>query len=195
MMRCNGSEGGSFAGSFRDAPQFLQGSARRCSIGVIRWEEKAITLGTPVNVIDSAAGYMKIMLRSALVAAILIARLAMSQHTEAPSSSALLGAWKLRSVGGSDPASINIKSWRIEFRAQEQWIYSAAMTGEYEGTKVSGSGTWLLEGSQLSYTVGDNRGKTIAHVDGDSLTLSPDPVIRLHGKEPIETQYVRLASP
>lgn len=136
------------------------------------------------------------MLRPALVAAVLvIAGLAMSQHTEAPSSSALLGAWQLKSVGGSDPASINIKSWRIEFRGQGQWIYSGAMTGEYEGTKLSGSGTWSLEGSQLTYTAGDNRGKAIVHVYGDSLALSPDPVIRLHGKEPVDTQYVRLVSP
>ena len=69
------------------------------------------------------------------------------------------------------------------------------MTGKYEGMKLSGSGTWLLEGDQLDYTAGANKGKTTVHVDSGSLTLSPDPVIRLHGKEPVKTQYVRRVSP
>jgi len=33
------------------------------------------------------------------------------------------------------------------------------------------------------------------HIDNDSLVLSPDPVVRLNGKEAVETQYVRLVSP
>jgi len=119
----------------------------------------------------------------------------MSQHTEASPSSNLLGAWKLKSVGGKDPATINIKSWKIEFREQGKWTYSGAMTGEYEGMKLGGSGTWLLEGSQLDYTAGANKGETTVHVGGSSLTLSPDPVVRLHGKELVETRYVRPVSP
>jgi hypothetical protein len=147
-----------------------------------------------------AAEYMKTTLRSGLVAAILIVasfgttpqRIAASPSS--PSSN-LLGAWKLKSVGGKAPSTINIESWQIEFRERGKWTYSGAMTGAYEGMNVSGSGTWLLEGSELDYTAGANKGETTVHVDGGSLTLSPDPVVRLHGKEAVETRYVRPVSP
>lgn len=66
------------------------------------------------------------------------------------------------------------------------------MAGEYEGTKLSGSGTWTLEGKQLEYTAGTNKGQTVVYLERGS--LSPDPVLRLHEKDPVETQYVRAES-
>jgi hypothetical protein len=140
---------------------------------------------------------MKTIQRFAVSGVILIVASsgAISQHTQTSPSSNLQGAWKLGSVGGKDPATINIKSWQIEFREQGKWIYYGAMTGKYEGMQLSGSGTWLLERNQFDYTAGANKGKTAIQIDGDSLTFSPDPVIRLQGKEPIETRYVRLVSP
>jgi hypothetical protein len=139
--------------------------------------------------------YMKTLRRTALATTILIAAFwAMSPQTQAAPPSTLLGAWELRSVGGKDPTTINIKSWQIEFREEGKWQYSGAMTGKYEGMKLSGSGTWLLQGSHLDYTAGANKRQTAAHFERSFLTLSPDPVIRLHGKEPVETQYVRAAS-
>ncbi len=144
---------------------------------------------------------LKTILRSALASSILIiAGLgAMSQRNEAPKkvslSASLLGTWKLKTVGGGNPATLDIKSWQLEFREQGKWIYSGAMTGKFDGMTLNGSGTWLLQGNQMEYTAGANRGKTTVHVDNNSLVLSPDPVVRLNGKEAVETQYVRLASP
>jgi hypothetical protein len=120
---------------------------------------------------------------------------AMSSHTNATLLSGLPGTWRLTAVGGKDPITISVRSWQIEFREQGKWLYSGAMTGKYEGMKLSGSGTWSLQGNQLDYTAGANKGQTTVHVERDSLTLSPDPVIRLQGKEPVDTQYVRSVSP
>jgi hypothetical protein len=105
----------------------------------------------------------------------------------------LLGTWKLKAVGGKVPATIAIKLWQVEFQ-QGNWIYSGSMTGKWEGMKLSGSGTWLLQGNRLEYTAGANTGQATVHIDNDSLVLSPDPGVRLKGKEAVETQYVRLVS-
>src|SRR5579859_929067 len=112
---------------------------------------------------------------------LLVAGFGALSYSGASPSSKLMGAWKLKSVGGKDPSSINIKSWQIEFRAQGKFVYSGSMAGEFEGTQVSGSGTWTLAGNQLDYTAGDNKGKATVHLDSNSLTFSPDPVLRLHG--------------
>jgi len=134
------------------------------------------------------------MLRSALaISILLVAGLGvMSQRTDASSrvlpSANLLGTWKLKAVGGKDPATIAIKSWQVEFREQGNWIYSGSMTGKWEGMKLSGSGKWSLQGNHLEYTAGVNTGKATVHINNDSLVLSPDPVVRLNGKEAVETQ-------
>lgn len=133
--------------------------------------------------------------RTALIAATLIVTLGVIlSRTQAAPSPSLLGTWELTSVGGKNPDTINIKSWQIEFRQQGKWLYSGGMTGKYEGMKVSGSGTWLLRGDHLDYTAGANTGQAAAHVERNFLTLNPDPVIRLNGKEPVETRYVKSAS-
>ena len=118
-----------------------------------------------------------------------------SPPTKAADARNLVAGWKLSTVSGQSPAALNIKSWRIEFLTEGNWNYSGEMTGVFEGMKVKGSGTWLVREDQLEYTAGDNKGKTTVHLEGDSLLLSPDPVIRLHGREPVETRYVKVGSP
>lgn len=142
---------------------------------------------------DSMKARVRTMLRSALaISILLVAGLgAMSQRTDASArvlpSANLLGTWKLKAVGGKDSATIAIKSWQVEFREQGNWIYSGSMTGKWEGMKLSGSWTWLLQGNRLEYTAGANTGKATVHIDNDSLVLSPDPVVRLNGKEAFNT--------
>lgn len=140
---------------------------------------------------------MRTILRLALASSILLiaAIAAMPRHTNAMPSSDLLGAWRLTAVDGKNPTTINVKSWKIEFKEEGKWVYAGAMSGEYEGTQVSGSGTWLLQGNLLDYTAGDTKGQTTVHVDRNSLTFSPDPVLRSGGKVPLETRYVRPVSP
>jgi hypothetical protein len=137
------------------------------------------------------------MLRPALASTVLLIAAigALSPHTNATPSSALLGTWRLTAVAGKGPGTINVKSWQVEFLGQAKWLYSGEMAGDYEGTKLSGSGTWSVQGNQLDYTAGANKGQTTVHLDRDSLMLSPDPVLRLHGKDPVDTQYLRSVSP
>jgi hypothetical protein len=140
------------------------------------------------------------MLKSVLTIAVVFMASLVSCHsgTETPSkisdARSLLGNWKLRTVGGKAPATINIKSWQVDFQIKGKWNYSGEMTGLFDGMKLSGSGTWLVQGDQLEYTAGDSKGKTTVHLDGDSLLLSPDPVIMVKGKQPVETGYVKLRS-
>lgn len=143
-----------------------------------------------------AAEHMKSTFRSALAIVLIITGFGtILEKSEASPSLDLRGAWQLKSVAGKDPTIINIKSWRIEFQGHEKWIYSGTMAGEFEGTQLNGSGTWLLDGNQLRYTAGDNTGTTTVRIEGSSLKLSPDPVLRVSGKEPIDTEYMRLAKP
>ncbi len=145
---------------------------------------------------DSMKARVRTMLRSALaISILLVAGLRTDASSRLLPSANLLGTWKLKAVGGKDPATIAIKSWQVEFREQGNWIYSGSMTGKWEGMKLSGSGTWPLQGNHLESTAGVNTGKATVHIDNDSLVLSPDPVVRLNGKEAVETQYVRLVSP
>lgn len=111
----------------------------------------------------------------------------------APSN--LVGVWKLAKVSGQDPATAaEVKSWQVEFQDQGKWTFSGELTGEYEGTKMSGDGTWTLNGDQMEYTAGSNKGSTTVHAVNGSLVFSPDPVIRPHGTTAVETTYVPAGS-
>jgi len=103
----------------------------------------------------------------------------------------LAGAWVLETVGGSPPSTVNIKSWRINFSANQKWTYSGEMTGPFGGAQVSGSGTWTISAVVLEYTAGNNKGQSIVTIQNGTLTLSPDPVIMPDGKTPTVTKYRR----
>lgn len=106
----------------------------------------------------------------------------------------LSGTWRLAKVGGKDPSSADIKSWQISFRDQNKWEFSGVLSGQYAGMTMSGSGTWLLQGTQMQYTAGSmNAGQTSIQISNNSLTFSSDPVIRLNGKDPVETTYVLVS--
>ncbi len=100
-------------------------------------------------------------------------------------SKGLLGAWDLTRAGEGDPASINIKTFRIEFREDGSWTYR----GEMEG-----SGKWTMKEQSLEYTAGDNKGISSVSVSGNRLTLSPDPVIAVGGKTGVTTTYKRTGT-
>ncbi len=110
----------------------------------------------------------------------------------APSAN-IQGTWKLTAVGGEAPVTAAIKSWQIHFE-QGKWSFSGEMTGQYEGTRLSGSGIWSLSGDELEYTAGNNKGVTRVHVNRNSLIFDADPVIRLDGKQSIRTEYRRSDS-
>jgi hypothetical protein len=105
---------------------------------------------------------------------------------------ALPGTWKLASVGGKSPASIQIDSWQVQFGGDGKWQFSGSLTGDNQGTQMSGAGTWVLQGNDMQYTAGDNKGTTGVNVEKGALVFSSDPVIRVNGKDPVETRYVRV---
>lgn len=103
----------------------------------------------------------------------------------------LVGAWDLKSVGGADPSSINIRTYKVVFEEGGTWRYEATMSGQYEGMQLKGSGSWSVKGDKLQYTAGANKGETSIRISRNSLTLSPDPVLRPKGTDVVEATYAR----
>jgi hypothetical protein len=110
---------------------------------------------------------------------------------QVPHASDLLGTWTLKTVAGKPPETIAAKSWKLEFR-DRQCHYAGEMMGKYGGIKVSGDGTWSLHGRRLEYRAGSTTGISTASIDHDVLRLNPDPVLRLHGKEVVASEYIRF---
>jgi hypothetical protein len=104
------------------------------------------------------------------------------------------GTWKLETVGGKDPSSIEIQSWQVQFSQDGTWRFSGTVMAENQGTQMSGSGTWSLRGNDLQYTAGEAKGATSIEAGKDSLDFSSDPVIRVNGTNPVRTRYLRMAS-
>jgi len=103
----------------------------------------------------------------------------------------LIGVWKLKTVGGKDLAAINLQSYRVEFLENGEWKYSAAMAGSLSGMKMQGSGTWNIQSGNFDYTAEQNKGQSKITIQGNILTLSPDPVV-LDPKNKAVTTYERV---
>jgi len=103
----------------------------------------------------------------------------------------LIGAWKLKTVGGKDLAAINLQFYRAEFLENGEWTYSGAMAGSLSGMKMRGSGTWNIQSGNFNYTAGQNKGQSKITIQDNILTLSPDPVV-LDPKNEAVTTYERV---
>ena len=112
-----------------------------------------------------------------------------AQHSIAAKDVA--GVWILETAAGQPPASVNIKTWRIDFSADGKWTYAGEMTGQFGGVRVNGSGSWKIVSDALEYTAGDNKGSSKPTIKNGILTLSPDPVVTPGGKTPVVTTYRR----
>lgn len=106
----------------------------------------------------------------------------------------LVGRWKLTMVNGQNPASINLKTYEIEFLKDNHWKLEAAMKADSQGRikRLKSAGIWKIDNGVMSYTVGRNKGVTKLTLKDDSLTLSPDPAIRPGGKTLATTAYARI---
>jgi hypothetical protein len=139
------------------------------------------------------------MLKQALVAVSMLvvwgcqpARQDRAQESDSKPTQSIVGIWKLNSVAGGDPSSINIETYDIEFEQGGTWRFAATMNGSYLGMKMNGSGAWSLKGNTLEFTFGENKGEVRMGVSQDALTLSPDPVLRRSGTDEVETVYKRV---
>jgi len=102
----------------------------------------------------------------------------------------LTGSSSLFQGGAKQPESINIKTHIITFSSDGTWKSITEMTGQWAGTKMKASGKWTLDKNIISYTAGDNSGKSTVTLAAQRLTLNPDFIIALDGgKIPVDTQY------
>lgn len=104
----------------------------------------------------------------------------------------IIGFWNLKSVAGESPSKINIKTWQIEFSENGDWKYSGSMTGQYEGMELKGSGTYKTSENIFEYSAGNNNGKSKIEIKDNTLTFSPDPVVKHNGKDDVMTIYERV---
>ena len=113
-----------------------------------------------------------------------------AQPQQAVGSKDITGTWILETVAGKPPGSINIKTWRISFTANQQWTYGGEMNEKFGGMKLSGSGSWKIIANELEYAAGSNKGRSKLRIDNGVLILTPDPVVTMPGgKFPAVTTY------
>jgi hypothetical protein len=115
-----------------------------------------------------------------------------TRNLDVPSQDALIGKWRLESIEGKPPTSEDIETWTVEFKPDGNWRYTGQMTQRFMRMPLSGSGSWKLSSGVLEFSsTGNNSGRSNVTL-GDSLTLSPDPVIAPDGgKKHVVTVYKR----
>jgi len=106
----------------------------------------------------------------------------------------LLGSWVLETAGGEPPSVLAIKSWRINFSADQRWTYAGEMTGRFAGMQLRGSGEWRINSTLPEYSAGANKGQSKVIIRDRLLTLSPDPVVMPEGKTRVVPTYKRAGT-
>ena len=101
----------------------------------------------------------------------------------------LVGSWKLKSVDGASPTTIDVKSYKAEFLKDGAWKFFCEMGGRYAGMQLEGSGKWQIINGSLHCTAGANQNKSKLTIENQILKLSPDPVLLRGGKTPLTTTY------
>jgi len=102
---------------------------------------------------------------------------------------ALVGTWDLRTFADAPPTAHNIKTYEVAFLPDHTWTFSAVMTGDWEGMRMEGSGSWSVDAGQLDYTAGANSGSSVISWRDGSLVLDPDPVLRDQARQPGTAVY------
>jgi len=107
------------------------------------------------------------------------------------SAKELVGSWRLVKAGGQPPGSLNIKSLQIDITADGSWVSEIEMQGQFAGMSMKGGGQWSLEDGVVSYTSGENSGKSRALVASGRLILDPDFSLRKNGTGEVAGEYER----
>src|SRR5271166_1189250 len=75
-------------------------------------------------------------------------------------SEELIGKWRLVRVGSQPPAAFEVKSLQIDIAANGTWTSQITMQGQFAGMSMKGGGKWSLTDGAVTYTSGDNAGKS-----------------------------------
>lgn len=100
-------------------------------------------------------------------------------------------SWQLNTTSKGKPEVLNIKEFQSTFSHDGKWVFKSVMSGQFEGMKMNGAGTWRIKDSKLFYTVGGNSGQSNIEIKNGILKLNPDPVLLFNGETPINTVYVK----
>lgn len=113
----------------------------------------------------------------AVASVLLVAGCRKGTASAPPTPDQLVGRWQLVDANGRGLAELGLARHVLTFGADGSLKFESALGGD--GTQVSGSGTWRLEGGTLIYVVGDNEGSVSVTMQGDDLHLAADPVLRI----------------
>ena len=105
----------------------------------------------------------------------------------------LVGKWRLVKADGKPLAELSLKSQEIELAADGTWTSNIAFGGQMDGMTVKGGGKWSLQGDSISYTNGQESGKSKVTLTAGKLTLDPDFHLRKNdgSKAPLIGEYER----
>jgi hypothetical protein len=103
----------------------------------------------------------------------------------------LAGKWRLVRAGGQPPAAFNIKSLQIDITADGTWVSKIEMQGQFAGMSMKGGGKWSIVDGVVSYTSGDNSGKSRIRLESGRLVLDPDFSVRKDGTQEVTGEYER----
>lgn len=103
----------------------------------------------------------------------------------------LLGKWRLVRVGGQPPAAYGLNSLEIDLAADGTWTSEMVTQGQVGGITAKGGGNWSLADEVVSYTSGENAGKSRVRLDAGRLTLDPDFTVRKDGTTEVTGEYER----
>src|SRR5262249_54510215 len=89
----------------------------------------------------------------------------------AVSSDDVVGKWRLVRAGGEAPSALQIKSLRIDIERDGNWKSDIEMEGSFAGMRLQGGGKWSLADGVVSYSSGDNAGKSRVSLEAGRLIL------------------------
>jgi hypothetical protein len=103
----------------------------------------------------------------------------------------LVGKWHLVRVDSQPPAAFGFKSLQIDISPDGTWTSQMTMQGQFAGVSMKGGGKWSLADGIVSYTSGDNAGKSRARLEAGRLILDPDFSVRKDGVTEVSGEYER----
>ena len=90
----------------------------------------------------------------------------------------LIGYWILRHVAGSQPP---ITMHVLHFKTDGNWESESLLLNQGGGhLEIAGGGVWKINNDILSFTAGENSGKTEIKIEENFVTLGKDPMLQLN---------------
>lgn len=115
-------------------------------------------------------------------------------RSESPPSlaSQLEGTWHLQTLGGRPISETRIAEWHLEFLKCGKCRYGGTMSGPFRGMQISGDGRWYIRQRTLVYSAGEAHGASVVLLNGNELTLQPDPILLNSQQKPATSFYTKF---